>query len=50
MKLRRYLSAVAFSLVACGAPDGNRVHPDQGTDLLAFFGGVVERSLRRWLA
>ena len=27
-----------------------RFHPDQGTDLLAFFGGVFERSLRRWLA
>ncbi len=24
--------------------------PGQGTDLLAFFGGVVGRSLRRWLA
>ena len=28
----------------------SRFHPDQGTDLLAFLGGVFERSLRRWLA
>ena len=27
--------------------DGLRFHPDQGTDLLAFLGGVFERSLRR---
>jgi uncharacterized protein YigA (DUF484 family) len=38
------------ALLAFGAHDGNRFHPDQGTDLLAFFGGVFERSLRRWLA
>jgi hypothetical protein len=37
-------------LLAFGATDGLRFHPDQGTDLLAFFGGVFERSLRRWLA
>ena len=37
-------------LLAFGATDGQRFHPDQGTDLLAFFGGVFERSLRRWLA
>lgn len=36
-------------LLAFGATDGLRFHPDQGTDLLAFFGGVFERSLRRWL-
>ena len=36
-------------LLAFGAVDGQRFHPDQGTDLLAFFGGVYERSLRRWL-
>jgi len=36
-------------LLAFGATDGMRFHPDQGTDLLAFFGGVFERSLRRWL-
>jgi uncharacterized protein len=37
-------------LLAFGAADGHRFHPEQGTDLLAFFGGVVERCLRRWLA
>jgi uncharacterized protein len=37
-------------LLAFGATDPLRFHPDQGTDLLAFFGGVFERSLRRWLA
>ena len=36
-------------LLAFGASDSLRFHPDQGTDLLAFFGGVFERSLRRWL-
>ena len=37
-------------LLAFGANDPLRFHPDQGTDLLAFLGGVLERSLRRWLA
>ena len=37
-------------LLAFGATDPLRFHPDQGTDLLAFLGGVLERSLRRWLA
>lgn len=37
-------------LLAFGAADGHRFHPDQGTDLLAFFAGVFERSLRRWLS
>ena len=37
-------------LLAFAATDPLRFHPDQGTDLLAFFGGVLERSLRRWLA
>ena len=36
-------------LLLFGANDPLRFHPDQGTDLLAFFGGVFERSLRRWL-
>lgn len=36
-------------LLAFGASDPNRFHPDQGADLLTFFGGVLERSLRRWL-
>jgi uncharacterized protein YigA (DUF484 family) len=33
-----------------GAADAHRFHPDQGVDLLAFFAGVFERALRRWLA
>lgn len=37
-------------MLAFGGSDPARFHPDQGTDLLAFFGGVFERCLRRWLA
>jgi uncharacterized protein YigA (DUF484 family) len=37
-------------LLAFGAVDPNRFHPDQGVDLLTFFAGVFERSLHRWLA
>jgi uncharacterized protein YigA (DUF484 family) len=37
-------------LLVFGATDGLRFHPDQGTDLLVFFGGVFERCLRRFLA
>ncbi|MEM7545574.1 MAG: DUF484 family protein [Pseudomonadota bacterium] len=37
-------------LLVFGAEDPQRFGPEHGTDLLAFFGGVVERSLRRWLA
>ncbi len=33
-----------------GAEDPHLFKPDQGTDLLAFFGGVFERSMRRWLS
>ncbi len=36
-------------LLVFGAEDPHRFGPEHGTDLLAFFGGVVERSLRRWL-
>lgn len=32
------------------AEDPHRFSPDQGTDLLCFFGGVFESTLRRWLA
>lgn len=48
--LRLDLGGGTPGLLAFGATDQHRFHPDQGTDLLAFFGGVVERSLRRWLA
>lgn len=37
-------------LLAFGAEDPERFAPDHGVDLLSFFGGVVERVLRRWLA
>ena len=36
-------------LLAMGCEDPHRFKPGQGTDLLAFFTGVFERSLRRWL-
>ena len=37
-------------LLILGAEDANQFAPGQGTDLLAFFAGVLERSLRRFLA
>ena len=37
-------------LLAFGSTDPDRFGPDQGGDLLAFFGGVVERAIRRWVA
>ncbi len=37
-------------LLALGAEDPHRFKAAQGTDLLAFFGGVFERTMRRWLA
>lgn len=37
-------------LLALGSEDGQRFHPDQGTDLLNFFGLAFEKMLRRWLA
>jgi uncharacterized protein YigA (DUF484 family) len=36
-------------MLVFGAADALRFHPDQGVDLLSFFAGVFERSLRRWL-
>jgi len=36
-------------LLVLGAEDPNQFHPNQGTDLLAFLGGVFERTMRRWL-
>ncbi len=38
--------AAVLQLVAA---DPAQFAPNQGTDLLAFLGGVVERALRRWL-
>lgn len=37
-------------MLAMGAEDPHRFKPGQGTDLIAFFTGVFERVLRRWLA
>ena len=36
-------------LLVMGAEDPHQFKPGQGTDLLAFFGGVFERAMRRWL-
>jgi len=38
------------ALLGLGCEDPNRFTPDQGSDLLAFLTGVLERTLRRWLA
>jgi hypothetical protein len=37
-------------LLALGAEDPHQFRPAQGTDLLAFLGGVFERAMRRFLA
>ncbi|MBI1416046.1 MAG: DUF484 family protein [Limimaricola sp.] len=37
-------------LLLMGAEDPHHFTPQQGTDLLAFFAGVFERAMRRWLA
>lgn len=37
-------------MLALGAEDPHHFKPTQGTDLLAFFAGVFERAMRRWLA
>lgn len=37
-------------LLAFGAEDPHHFRPSHGTDLLAFFSGVFERVMRRWLA
>jgi hypothetical protein len=36
-------------LLVFGSFEPHRFDADQGTDLVSFFGGVFERSLRRWL-
>ncbi len=38
------------ALLAMGSCDPASFRPGQGTDLLAFFAGVFERTVRRWLA
>lgn len=37
-------------LLVLGAEDPHMFGPQQGTDLLAFFTGVFERAMRRWLS
>ncbi len=37
-------------MLAMGSEDPHHFTPQQGTDLLAFFGGVFERAMRRWLS
>ena len=37
-------------MLVLGSEDPHHFSPQQGTDLLAFFGAVFERALRRWLA
>jgi uncharacterized protein YigA (DUF484 family) len=37
-------------LLVMGTEDPHMFSPQQGTDLLIFFTGVVERAMRRWLA
>jgi uncharacterized protein YigA (DUF484 family) len=37
------------ALLVLGAEDPHKFRPAQGTDLLAVFGGVFERQMRRWL-
>lgn len=37
-------------MLVLGAEDPHQFTPGQGTDLLAFFGGVFERAMRRWLS
>jgi uncharacterized protein YigA (DUF484 family) len=37
-------------MLVLGAESPHHFTPQQGTDLLAFFGGVFERALRHWLA
>ena len=37
-------------MLVMGAEDPHQFTPQQGSDLLAFFGGVFERAMRRWLS
>jgi uncharacterized protein len=37
-------------MLVMGAEDPHQFRPAQGTDLLAFFAGVFERTMRRWLS
>ena len=37
-------------MLALGSSDAHQFRTNQGTDLLTFFAGVIERAMRRWLA
>jgi uncharacterized protein YigA (DUF484 family) len=37
-------------MLVFGATDPARFAPDQGSDLIEFFGGVMERAIRRWVS
>ncbi len=37
-------------MLVMGSEDPHQFSPQQGTDLLTFFGGVFERAMRRWLS
>ena len=37
-------------MLVMGSEDPHQFTPQQGTDLLAFFAGVFERAMRRWLS
>ena len=37
-------------MLVMGAEDPHQFKPTHGTDLLAFFAGIFERTMRRWLA
>ena len=37
-------------MLVLGSEDPHQFSPQQGTDLLAFFAGVFERAMRRWLS
>lgn len=37
-------------MLLLGSEDPKQFSPQQGTDLMAFFTGVLERSMRRWLS
>ncbi len=37
-------------MLAMGSEDPHQFKPNQGTELLGFFGAVFERAMRRWLA
>lgn len=37
-------------MYALGAEDPHQFSPSQGTDLIAFFAGTLERAIRRWLS